>query len=99
MHSVDAQACGKPKPCTLVGFAVDADFAAHALCQTAADHQTEASASVLPGAGTVDLIKGAEQAGLLFVGEAKDRKSTRLNSSHVASSYAVFCLQNHNVIL
>src|SRR5690625_6825046 len=23
-----------------------------------------------------------------------DRKSTRLNSSHVASSYAVFCLQN-----
>src|SRR5690625_5714832 len=28
-----------------------------------------------------------------------DRKSTRLNSSHVAISYAVFCLQNktHNV--
>src|SRR5690625_6379368 len=24
--------------------------------------------------------------------EAQDRKSTRLNSSHVASSYAVFCL-------
>src|SRR5690625_5759802 len=24
---------------------------------------------------------------------AKDRKSTRLNSSHVASSYAVFCLE------
>src|SRR5207253_10425489 len=32
-----------------------------------------------------------------FVGplaaEAKDRKSTRLNSSHVAISYAVFCLK------
>src|SRR5690625_3407922 len=27
---------------------------------------------------------------------AKDRKSTRLNSSHVASSYAVFCLQKKN---
>src|SRR5690625_3431687 len=26
-------------------------------------------------------------------GENKDRKSTRLNSSHVAISYAVFCLQ------
>src|SRR5207253_11158943 len=26
-------------------------------------------------------------------GPAKDRKSTRLNSSHVAISYAVFCLK------
>src|SRR5579885_3704506 len=25
-----------------------------------------------------------------------DRKSTRLNSSHVSSSYAVFCLKNKN---
>src|SRR5690606_41132922 len=25
--------------------------------------------------------------------EARDRKSTRLNSSHVTSSYAVFCLK------
>src|SRR5690606_40240145 len=25
-----------------------------------------------------------------------DRKSTRLNSSHVKTSYAVFCLQNKN---
>src|SRR5437870_8165679 len=35
---------------------------------------------------------------LLFVGEGRvyledDRKSTRLNSSHVAISYAVFCLK------
>src|SRR5690625_2742198 len=29
---------------------------------------------------------------LLFVGVGTDRKSTRLNSSHVAISYAVFCL-------
>src|SRR3712207_8977361 len=30
----------------------------------------------------------------LFVGQgAKDRKSTRLNSSHANISYAVFCLQ------
>src|SRR5690606_38483475 len=27
---------------------------------------------------------------------AKDRKSTRLNSSHVKSSYAVFCLKKKN---
>src|SRR5439155_24003294 len=28
--------------------------------------------------------------------QAKDRKSTRLNSSHVAISYAVFCLKKKN---
>src|SRR5690625_6405440 len=27
---------------------------------------------------------------------SQDRKSTRLNSSHVAISYAVFCLKNKN---
>src|SRR5690625_5365026 len=30
------------------------------------------------------------------VGAVKDRKSTRLNSSHVAISYAVFCLKKKN---
>src|SRR5690625_6863853 len=29
----------------------------------------------------------------------KDRKSTRLNSSHVAISYAVFCLKKNNMII
>src|SRR5690625_5435387 len=29
--------------------------------------------------------------------QRKDRKSTRLNSSHVAISYAVFCLKKKNV--
>src|SRR5690625_5719584 len=29
----------------------------------------------------------------------KDRKSTRLNSSHVANSYAVFCLKKKNITL
>src|SRR5690625_6221596 len=28
---------------------------------------------------------------------ARDRKSTRLNSSHVANSYAVFCLKKKNI--
>src|SRR5439155_3954347 len=28
--------------------------------------------------------------------EGQDRKSTRLNSSHVANSYAVFCLKKKN---
>src|SRR5207249_8116307 len=29
-------------------------------------------------------------------GDRRDRKSTRLNSSHVSSSYAVFCLKKKN---
>src|SRR5256885_13040167 len=31
-----------------------------------------------------------------FVGERADRKSTRLNSSHLVISYAVFCLKKKN---
>src|SRR5699024_11980763 len=31
-----------------------------------------------------------------FTGPRRDRKSTRLNSSHVSISYAVFCLQKKN---
>src|SRR6516162_9979057 len=30
---------------------------------------------------------------------AEDRKSTRLNSSHLVSSYAVFCLNNKSVLV
>src|SRR5690606_42138436 len=33
------------------------------------------------------------QAGAIGKDERRDRKSTRLNSSHVKSSYAVFCLK------
>src|SRR5215469_17252084 len=31
-------------------------------------------------------------------GRARDRKSTRLNSSHVATSYAVFCLKKKTIL-
>src|SRR5438067_7201483 len=31
-------------------------------------------------------------------GDRGDRKSTRLNSSHVSISYAVFCLKKKNII-
>src|SRR5699024_12699226 len=34
------------------------------------------------------------QATLTASGDFRDRKSTRLNSSHVSISYAVFCLKN-----
>src|SRR5690625_5209746 len=40
----------------------------------------------------------AAPADLLGNSIGKDRKSTRLNSSHVAISYAVFCLKKNNII-
>src|SRR5690242_21574246 len=36
----------------------------------------------------------AEDDGMLFGSARQDRKSTRLNSSHMSISYAVFCLKN-----
>src|SRR5437870_9853962 len=33
----------------------------------------------------------------LLMRQQRDRKSTRLNSSHVAISYAVFCLKKKNI--
>src|SRR5690625_7049785 len=41
---------------------------------------------------SVNLSWGTDTEAFLFQ-EHLDRKSTRLNSSHVASSYAVFCLK------
>src|SRR5437773_3774287 len=35
--------------------------------------------------------------GLPALAESLDRKSTRLNSSHITISYAVFCLKKKNV--
>src|SRR5690625_427092 len=43
-------------------------------------------------AGMTDLIDNLQLLGV------EDRKSTRLNSSHVAISYAVFCLKKKKII-
>src|SRR5690606_41800646 len=46
-----------------------------------------------PGEGVFDPVPGLVQVADPFEGERPvDRKSTRLNSSHVKISYAVFCL-------
>src|SRR3712207_8822641 len=52
------------------------------------------AALVLPGA---PLVPGAARKGLLHLQPpVRDRKSTRLNSSHANLSYAVFCLKKKN---
>src|SRR5690625_4088679 len=42
----------------------------------------------------VKIAKEASQNNAYVLGNIGDRKSTRLNSSHVAISYSVFCLKN-----
>src|SRR5256885_12867813 len=42
---------------------------------------------------TPDFISTAEGSVLIELGNTRDRKSTRLNSSHLVISYAVFCLK------
>src|SRR2546426_6299038 len=54
------------------------------------------------GGGWVDLLRdhrggpGREPGRPRTVRRARDRKSTRLNSSHLVISYAVFCLKKKN---
>src|SRR5207245_10834752 len=40
-----------------------------------------------------ELVRLAQEQGYLTYNDIKDRKSTRLNSSHGSISYAVFCLK------
>src|SRR5690606_41072370 len=40
-----------------------------------------------------DIHARLRRVGLAFPGSERDRKSTRLNSSHVKISYAVFCVK------
>src|SRR3712207_9135003 len=44
----------------------------------------------------IDALLAAPRAGALEPTVGKDRKSTRLNSSHANISYAVFCLKKKN---
>src|SRR5256885_11419204 len=43
--------------------------------------------------------RDARALGMVRPGERPDRKSTRLNSSHLVISYAVFCLKKKNKMI
>src|SRR5699024_12203798 len=53
-------------------------------------HRTGAGAAQLDAVVLRRVVRGGEHGARAVEG---DRKSTRLNSSHVSSSYAVFCLK------
>src|SRR5699024_12455094 len=42
---------------------------------------------------TISIIRGFVRKNKVYISSIGDRKSTRLNSSHVSISYAVFCLK------
>src|SRR5690606_40315849 len=78
----------------------------NAICaQTAIDlqeafHAFDASptqrVAVITGAGNDAFSAGADVDSIPELWRCLDRKSTRLNSSHVKISYAVFCLKKKN---
>src|SRR2546426_5874494 len=47
----------------------------------------------LPAASRATAVRGWAPAAAVVVSHETDRKSTRLNSSHLVISYAVFCLK------
>src|SRR5690625_4843923 len=71
-------------PGQVPGYAIDR------MCAGAMTAVTSVAAQVAVGAADAALAGGVEHMGHHPLG---DRKSTRLNSSHVAISYAVFCLK------
>src|SRR5439155_16782487 len=61
------------------------------------DGSTDGTSQVARDCGVDHLVRFTQNKGLAVAFQAgidaADRKSTRLNSSHVAISYAVFCLK------
>src|SRR6266702_5763014 len=53
----------------------------------------------LPGVFVVDVAPALPAQEVARLGAVEERKSTRLNSSHVAISYAVFCLKKKKKIV
>src|SRR5690349_24032059 len=63
-------------------------------CGPFRQRESSTTAHRLMGAGRAgDDPWGQTAAGTIFPTRTEDRKSTRLNSSHVEISYAVFCLK------
>src|SRR5690625_5852024 len=85
------------RPPTSALFPYTTLFRSRALALAGADPQAESDALVGLAADALGVGRFAASARLLQraagLDPVVDRKSTRLNSSHVAISYAVFCLK------
>src|SRR5690606_42126882 len=68
-----------------------------ATCQAADDGESSETEVVTEAFGCPEAIdSGSASPDDGYRGRVEDRKSTRLNSSHVKISYAVFCLKKKN---
>src|SRR5438132_9150535 len=61
-----------------------------------AGHRTADEAELIAGARDVAAVAGQGEGVARRIVDRRDRKSTRLNSSHTVTSYAVFCLKKKN---
>src|SRR3712207_7701079 len=61
-------------------------------------HSSDAAGQLHHGRA-VDLLPDPARSSVFTEAEFKDRKSTRLNSSHANISYAVFCLKKKKIYL
>src|SRR5690625_6428262 len=77
------------------GCAFSPDSAANATSEVDPAHETSLTSSKF--APTAIGVSDRLSPGLPALSRGTDRKSTRLNSSHVASSYAVFCLKKTTI--
>src|SRR5699024_12069898 len=62
------------------------------------DHRSPSPAASRPAQGRPRRPSGRRDLPGRSAGHRRDRKSTRLNSSHVSISYAVFCLKKEEHI-
>src|SRR3712207_7383158 len=63
-----------------------------------AAHPGEGTAGAAQALDAVPVAAVADRLGAAAAQRTRDRKSTRLNSSHANISYAVFCLKKKNTI-
>src|SRR5690606_31210185 len=91
-----AQLCRKKKNARTRCLPDTGDSLQRFLRSVLAGRVAERVITLRPGLAGLGSHLGAGAARAAGVGPAGDRKSTRLNSSHVKISYAVFCLKKKN---
>src|SRR5690606_41715608 len=78
------------------------DVRPHRVVEVALVRVVHAAVLVKQYAALLPVLRALRPPGLPLIdvraGRVEDRKSTRLNSSHVKISYAVFCLKNKDLL-
>src|SRR5690606_40853957 len=94
-HNFSAGPCILPQGVFEQSAAAILDFNGSGLSLLEISHRSKDFVPVMEEARAIvkRLMKLGDEYEVLYLGGGADRKSTRLNSSHVKISYAVFCLK------